>query len=75
MALESGSRPAFESCVTSILGVSRTRQWEERLSSAELAQRLGIEEDIGILLRQHRLRWLGYTARMNDERMPKQMLF
>ena len=63
------------SCVRSILGVSWTRQWEERLSSAELAQCLGIDKDIGILLRQHRLRWLGHIARMNDKRMPKQMLF
>ena len=62
-------------CVRLILGVSQTKQWVEQLSSAELVQGLGIKDDIGALLRQHRLRWLGHIARMNDERIPKQMLF
>ena len=58
----------------SILGVSRTKQWVEWLTSAEIADRLGIEQDIGDLLRQHRLQWLGRIARMSDERMLNQML-
>ena len=32
-------------------------------------------DGIGVLLVQRRLRWLGHMARMNDNHLPKQMLF
>ncbi|XP_065197607.1 uncharacterized protein LOC135829129 [Sycon ciliatum] len=63
------------SCIRSILGVSRIQQWEDRLTSVELGRRFGMSLDISDLLRQHRLRWLGHIARMEELRTPQQMVF
>ena len=62
-------------CVRCILGVIRTVQWRDRLTTAELAGRFGMVESIGDLLTQWRLRWLGHVARMSDVRHPKRLLF
>ena len=58
-------------CIRSMLGVSRMKQWKERITSKELATTFGMTE----ILRRHRLRWLGHVARMDDMRLPKQLLF
>ena len=47
----------------------------DHLTSVELARRCNIESDIAEVLRQRRLRWLGHIARMDDSRLPKQVLF
>ena len=62
-------------CIRSILGVSRIQQWKERISSKQLAIKFGMEESISDMLKTQRLRWLGHLARMNPNRMPKQLLF
>ena len=62
-------------CIRSILGISRTQQWEERLTTKELAERFGMPWSMDICLSQHRLRWLGHLARMDDSRLPKRILF
>ena len=53
-------------CVCCILGVSRTVQWRDHLTTAELVGRFDMVESIGDLLTQWRLRWLGHVARMSD---------
>ena len=58
-----------------MLGVSRLQQWKERITSRELAETIGMTESMAEILRRHRLRWLGHVARMEDSRMPKQLLF
>ena len=63
------------SCVRAILVVSRTAQCVERLTNIELARRFGMSEDMAVLLRQRRMRWLGHMARMDDDRAPKCVLF
>ena len=55
--------------------MSKLVQWKEHLTTAELAGRFGMAEDIGGLLSQYRLRWLGHVARMSDSRHPKRLLF
>ena len=60
-------------CIRSMLGVSRLQQSKERVTSRELA--VGMTENVAEILRRHRLRWLGHVARMEDSRMPKQLLF
>ena len=54
--------------------VSRTRMWDEHISTQELGQRLRIDSiDTSITRRQ--LRWLGHVARMDfDRRLPRRML-
>ena len=61
-------------CVRAILGVSRYQQWEERIQMGELHQKFGMQETIESLIRRRRLRWLGHTARMEEQRMPRQLL-
>ena len=63
-------------CIRTIMGISRyQQQWKEHTSSRRLAAGFGMEETIADLLMHHRLRWLGHLARMEDHRMPKQLLF
>ena len=58
-----------------MLGVTRLQQWKERITSKSLAEFFGMTEDMKEVLRRHRLKWLGHMARMEDNRMPKQLLF
>ena len=44
------------------LGISRTVQWKEQLTTAEQAGQFGMIESIDDLLTQYRLRWLGQVA-------------
>ena len=45
------------------------------VSSITMARTLGIDCDIADIIREYRLRWLGHVGRMNDDRMPKRVLF
>ena len=62
-------------CIRTIVGVTKQRQWRERISSRQLAADFGMEETIAAILMKYRLRWLGHLARMESHRMPKQLLF
>ena len=62
-------------CIRCMLGVSRLQQWKERITSRELAKAFGMTESVTDILRKHRLRWLGHVARMDNDRIPKQLLF
>ena len=62
-------------CLRAILGVSRTRQWEEHISSAQLRERWGDAIAMSDRVRHRRLEWLGHVARLDPERVPKQLLF
>ena len=54
----------------SILGI----KWEERKTNVEVLEIAGLPS-IYTLLRQRRLRWLGHVHRMNDGRIPKDLLY
>ena len=53
-----------------ILGIS----WEERKTNVEVLEIAGLPS-IYTLLRQRRLRWLGHVHRMDDGRIPKDLLY
>ena len=62
-------------CVRTIMSVTKRQQWQQRITSRELASAFGMTETMAELLRRHRLRWLGHVARMDACRLPKQLLF
>ena len=62
-------------CMHCIIGVGKAVQWAQHLTTAQLAERFGMNKSINHLLGQSRLRWLGHLARMSDSRTPKHLLF
>ena len=62
-------------CIRISLGVSRTRQWKEWITSRELANMFGMNEKMAEIIGKYRCRWLGHLARMGNDRIPKQLLF
>ena len=62
-------------CLKGILGITAAQQRNEHLSSVQIAKQFGMEESLGDLIAARRLRWLGHVARMDEERVPKKMLF
>ena len=57
-------------CLRRILGTT----WEERKSNQEILSQANVPS-MYALLSQRRLRWLGHTRRMNDGRIPKDILY
>ena len=62
-------------CVRLIMGITRFRQWKERITTRRVALEFGMRETMTHVLLRHRLRWLGHIARMQPVRLPKQLLF
>lgn len=54
----------------SILGI----KWQDRVTNVEVLERASSPSIEAILLKS-RLRWAGHVIRMDDERIPKQLLF
>ncbi|KAI8517816.1 hypothetical protein Bbelb_038330 [Branchiostoma belcheri] len=57
-------------CIRRILGIS----WKDKVTNAEVLSRAGLPT-MFTLLRQRRLRWLGHVRRMEDGRIPKDLLY
>ena len=53
-----------------ILGIS----WQDKVTNADVLSRAGLPT-MYTLLRQRRLRWLGHVRRMEDGRIPKDILY
>ncbi len=62
-------------CLRAILGITTAQQRMGRISSVQVSQMFGMEESIEDLVSARRLRWLGHLARMDDDRLPKKVLF
>ena len=62
-------------CVRGILGATRLHQWRDHPSSEDLTLQFGMPNGLDVLVTQHQLQWLGQVGRMNDDRLPKQLLF
>jgi len=57
-------------CLRSILGLS----WKDRVSNTSILQTTG-SYDLITIIRYRRLRWPGHVCRMEDNRLPKQVLY
>ena len=57
-------------CLRRILGI----KWQDRVPDTEVFEKAGLPS-IHTILVQTQLRWAGHVARMEDQRLPKQLLF
>ena len=57
------------------MGIARYQQWKDKITSRWLVAAFGMEEMMTHLLMKYRLRWLGHLARMEPNRLPKQILY
>ena len=57
-------------CLRRILGI----RWSDKITNAQVLERAGLPT-MFTLLRQRRLRWLGHVRRMEDGRIPKDILY
>ena len=62
-------------CLRRILNITRVQQWAGRISSAQVRMTFGMKETLEETIAARRLRWLGHIARMDEDRMPKRLLF
>ena len=64
----------YNRCVRAIAGISRISQWHRRLTTCELAAKIGLAP-CEAELDGRCLAWLGHVARMEPDRLVRQMLF
>ena len=57
-------------CLRRLLGIT----WQDRIRNEDILERAGARS-MGCILKQKRLRWLGHICRMEDGRIPKDLLF
>ena len=57
-------------CLRKILGI----KWQDKVTNNEVLEKAGLQSMFTIL-RKRRLRWLGHVERMDENRIPKQMLY
>ena len=57
-------------CLRRILGIT----WKDHITNKQVLERADITT-VHTLLKQRRLRWLGHVSRMEDERIPKDLLY
>ena len=62
-------------CLRSILGISSAQQQMGHITSVQVSRRFGMEESLDDMIAFRRLRWLGHIARMEEDRLPKKILF
>ena len=53
-------------CIRVIMGVFKTRQRKEWITSRELAGWFGMTENVAVIIRKHWCRWLGHLSRMDN---------
>ena len=62
-------------CLRTLLGISRALQISRHIRNKEVRSRARLTVSLADIIFYRRLHWLGYVARMNDDHLPKQLLF
>ena len=62
-------------CLRSILGIGRMQQCLQHISNKRMQQWVGMPTSLEVMIACRRLQWLGHVARMDNSRLPKQLLF
>ena len=62
-------------CLRGIFGITKVKQCVEHITSSQIRESFGMKELVEEMIVQRRLRWLGHVSRMDQSRMPKQVLF
>ena len=61
-------------CARYVLGITRSKQWEEHISVASVLKQAR-PRPVPEIVSMRRLRWLGHLAWVEDNSIPKQLLF
>ena len=62
-------------CLRRIMNISRTEQRAGYISSVQVRRNFGMDEAFEDVVIARKLRWLGHVARMQEDRIPKRLLF
>ena len=72
-ALRRRLRVFYAKCIRIMYGITRNQQWKKRISNEKLREKLGLQS-IDEIIDSRCLRWVGHVIRMNNDRLPKQIL-
>ena len=62
-------------CLRTLLGILQALQISQHISNEEVRSRAGLTVSLADMISCRRLCWLGHVVRMNDNHLPKQLLF
>ena len=62
-------------CLRPIMNISRAEQRAGYISSVQMRRNFGMDEALKDVVISRRLRWLGHVARIQEDRIPKRLLF
>ena len=62
-------------CLRHIMNISMAKQRAGYISSVQMRRNFGMDEALEDVVIARRLRWLGHVARMQEDRIPKRLLF
>ena len=62
-------------CIRTILGITNQQQWQQRIPSASTREQWGDIVSAATKVAERWLEWLGHLAWMQDNRIPKKVLF
>ena len=62
-------------CLWNILGISRAQQIVQHVSNETVRAKIGLAVPLADMIASRRLCWLGHLARIDECRLPKELLF